>query len=177
MKTRTPGAGQPAPADQRNPGARWLALAISIAICFAAAGIGSWLTTPALHQWYPALRKPDWTPPNWIFAPVWTALYLSMAIAGWMVWRGRPSPYVAFALQIFALQLILNVLWSGLFFGLHAPGIALVEIAILWCAVAATVAAFHRISTVAAWILLPYLGWVGFAAILNFAIWQLNRVS
>jgi translocator protein len=157
-----------------SPRTKWLGLAVAVAICFAAAAIGSMLTMPALRDWYPTLDKPGWTPPNWIFGPVWTVLYLAMAVAAWMVWLRRSSSYVTSALILFAFQLVLNLAWSGLFFGLRAPGAALIEIVILWCAIAGTVASFRRISAAAGWILLPYLAWVGFAAALNFAIWQLN---
>jgi len=106
--------------------AGWGAAVVSIAVCFAAAGTGSLMTTPALRQWYPSLHKPAWTPPDGVFAPVWTVLYLTMAIAAWMVWRRRPSRDVAPALALFAVQLVLNVAWSGLFFGLHSPGAGLI---------------------------------------------------
>lgn len=153
---------------------KWLALIISIGLCFAAAGIGSLMTTPALRQWYPALHKPAWTPPDRVFAPVWTALYLSMAIAAWMVWLRRPWPEMTPAVGLFAVQLGLNVAWSALFFGLHSLAAGLVAIVLLWCAILAMGVAFHRVSALAGWILAPYLVWVSFAAALNFAIWRLN---
>ncbi len=154
--------------------AGWGALVVSIAVCCAAAGTGSLITTPALRHWYPSLHKPAWTPPDGVFAPVWTVLYLTMAIAAWMVWRRRPFRDVAPALALFAVQLVLNVAWSGLFFGLHSPRAGLIGIALLWCAIAATMVAFHRLTAPAGWILVPYLAWVSFAATLNFAVWRLN---
>lgn len=157
-----------------NRFSKWLALTISIAVCFACGTIGSLMTTPALHRWYPSLLKPAWTPPDGVFAPVWSVLYLTMAIAAWRVWLRRPSPEVAPALQLFGVQLVLNVGWSGLFFGLHSPRAGLLGIAVLWCAIAATIVAFHRVTAFAAWILVPYLAWVSFAAALNFTVWRLN---
>ena len=156
--------------------AGWTALAVSILICFAAAAIGAWLSALALRQWYSALKKPAWTPPDAVFGPVWSVLYLSMAIAAWLVWRRRSSHDVGFALGLFALQLVLNVAWSGLFFGLHSPATALIDIVFLWFAIAGTVAAFNRVSALSGWIMVPYLAWVSFAAVLNFAIWRLNRM-
>lgn len=152
----------------------WLALAIFVLVCFGAAGVGSSFTTPALDGWYVDLRKPAWNPPNWIFAPVWSALYLLMAIAAWLVWRKEGFRATGGAMALFAVQLILNIAWSALFFGLRSPGAALAEIAGLWVAIAATIAAFSRTSSLASWIMAPYLAWVSFAGALNFAIWRLN---
>ena len=154
---------------------KWTGLIIWIAICFAAAGVGALMTTPALREWYPRLNKPAWTPPNGVFGPVWTLLYASMGLAAWMVWLQRTSRDVTPALSIFAIQLILNVAWSGLFFGLHSPGAGLLAIVALWCAIAATILSFRRAVTFAGWILVPYLAWVSFAMALNFEIWRLNR--
>ena len=156
-------------------GEKWLALGIAVAICFAAAGAGAWITTPALRDWYPVLRKPQWTPPNGIFAPVWTLLYLGMAVAAWLVWLRRHSHKVALPLSLFAIQLVLNVAWSVVFFGLHSTAGGAIDIVLLWLAIAATWVSFRRASALAGWLILPYLGWVTFAAALNFAIWQLNR--
>ena len=154
---------------------KWVSLALWLAVCFAAAGMGSWITAPALRDWYPALRKPPWTPPDAIFAPVWTLLYLAMAIAAWLVWEQRDSEEVALPLSLFAIQLILNVAWSAIFFGLHSTGGGAIEIVVLWFAITATWLAFRRATAFASWLLLPYLGWVTFAAALNFAVWQLNH--
>jgi tryptophan-rich sensory protein len=152
----------------------WLVLAVFILVCFGAAGLGSWFTTPSLDSWYAGLRKPAWNPPNWIFGPVWTTLYLLMAIAAWLVWRRAGFTVGARALGIFAVQLALNVVWSVLFFGLHSPGAALIGIFLLWLGIAATMAAFRPIAPVAAWLLAPYLAWVTFAGALNATIWRLN---
>jgi len=129
-------------------------------------------TTPNIPNWYAGLAKPSWPPPSWIFGPVWTALYFSMAVAAWLVWR-KGNAWGPLAL--FAVQLVFNAAWSWLFFGLHSPGIAFVDILLLWIAIAATTMVFWRRSLVAGLLLGPYLTWVGFAAVLNFAIWRLNR--
>ncbi len=147
----------------------WLALVALIAICFAVAGIGGLVTTPSIPNWYAGLAKPSWTPPNWLFGPVWSVLYLSMAVAAWLVWRkGGRWPLV-----LFAAQLAFNAAWLWLFFGIHSPGAAFIDIVLLWIAIAVTTIAFWRRSVVAGLLFLPYLAWVSFAAVLNFAIWRL----
>ncbi|HEV2880524.1 MAG TPA: TspO/MBR family protein [Pyrinomonadaceae bacterium] len=158
--------------------AQWIGLACAVAVCFAAAGIGSLYTTPAIPVWYASLQKPAWNPPNWLFGPVWTLLYLSMAVAVWLVWRERGFASGAgggLPLALFAVQLILNALWSIIFFGWKRPGLALVEIFFLWAAIFATMLSFWRVSQIAAWLMWPYLMWVTFAGFLNLAIWKLNR--
>jgi translocator protein len=151
-----------------------IGLAVSVAICFGAAGLGSLLTTPSLGSWYATLQKPAWTPPNWIFGPMWSALYLAMAIAAWLVWRAAGFSGFKPVLSLFAVQLALNVCWSAIFFTLHRPGLAFAEIVLLWLMILLTVVAFRPLSRTAAWLMAPYLVWVGFAAALNFAIWRLN---
>ena len=153
---------------------KWIALAVFIGICFAAAACGAAFTRTALVEWYPMLRKPPWNPPDWIFGPVWTALYLMMAIAGWLIWLDRNISAVGLALGFFLLQLILNASWTGIFFGMRNPGAAFIEIVALWIAIAATIFQFAQIRSAAAWMLIPYLAWVTFAATLNFTIWRLN---
>jgi benzodiazapine receptor len=142
------------------------------AVCFGAAWLGSWFTRPALTPWYAELAKPSWTPPNWVFAPAWTTLFALMAIAGWLVWQRAGIGSIP--LKLFAIQLVLNVTWSGLFFGLKSPPAAMIEIVILWLAILATTIAFWRVDRLAGWLFLPYLVWVGYAAALNFSIWRLN---
>jgi benzodiazapine receptor len=151
-----------------------IGLAFSIAICFGAAGIGSLFTTPSIGEWYSALIKPPYTPPNWLFGPVWSALYLSMAIAVWLVWRRAGYSAARIALTLFAAQLVLNVCWSAIFFWAHRPGLAFAEIVLLWLLILATTVAFRPLSRAAAWLMVPYLLWVGFAALLNYSIWRLN---
>jgi translocator protein len=163
------------PETDRPASSKWVQLIIWMAICLAAAAIGTLMTTPGLREWYPSLNKPAWTPPNGVFAPVWTILYASMGLAAWMVWLQRASRNVAPAISIFVIQLILNVAWSGLFFGLHSSGAGLLTILSLWCAIAATIVIFHRTVALAGWILVPYLAWVSFALVLNVAIWRLNK--
>jgi tryptophan-rich sensory protein len=159
---------------ETKPQRPWLGLIAFIVLCFAAAGIGSAVTTPKIDGWYADLVKPTWNPPNWSFGPVWTVLYLAMAVAAWLVWRQKGWSDAKLPLSLFAVQLALNVLWSCLFFGLEKPGLAFAEILVLWAAIAATTAAFWHRSKLAGLSFLPYLGWVTFAAVLNFTIWRLN---
>ena len=144
-------------------------------ICFAAGAIGSAFTARAIPDWYVGLRKPTWTPPDWVFGPVWSALYLMMGLAAWLVWRKAGWTGATTALALFGVQLVLNVLWSALFFGLRAPGAAFVEIVILWAMIAATLVAFWQVTPLAGALFVPYLAWVAFAAALNLAVWRMNR--
>lgn len=149
-------------------------LIIAIAVSEMAGVIGSLFTMPAIQSgWYANIIKPTLNPPAWVFGPVWTTLFVLMGIAAFLVWK-KNDKKIKIALGIFIGQLVLNTLWSFVFFGLHNPGGALVEIVFLWFAILATIIAFFRISKPAAWLLLPYILWVSFAAYLNFAIWSLN---
>ncbi len=150
-------------------------LVLCIAVCFAAAAIGAAFTNPNVPGWYANLDKPAWTPPNRVFGPVWSFLYLLMGISAWQVWRRTGLRAAAVPLALFGIQLLLNAAWSGLFFGLRSPGAALIDILLLWCAILATMVAFRRRSALAGWLMLPYLAWVSFAVALNVAIWNLNR--
>lgn len=150
------------------------ALAGFVLLCFAVAGLGSLARTPALDGWYATLRKPSWTAPNWVFGSVWSLFYLGMAIAAWLIWRERARTRTNLLLFLFATQLVLNLFWSILFFGWQLPGPAFVEILLLWSAILATLVTFSRVSTLAAWLFVPYLVWVTFAAFLNLSILQLN---
>ena len=150
---------------------RWLALAGWLLLCFAAASLGA-VFMPG--EWYATLKKPSWNPPGWIFGPVWSAIYTMMAVAAWLVWKRGGFIAQRRPLAQFLAQLVLNAAWTPLFFGLHRPGIAFAEIVLLWLAIAATLAAFRPVSRVAAWLLAPYLLWVSFATMLNFALWRLN---
>lgn len=149
-------------------------LIVAILICFAAAGIGSLVTAPQIPGWYATLAKPAWTPLDWIFGPVWTLLYFMMAVAAWLVWRDAGIAGARLPLALFAVQLVLNSLWSVLFFGLQNPGAAAVEIVLLWGAILATQVAFWSRSRWAGGLLVPYLVWVSYATALNVAIWRLN---
>ncbi len=145
------------------------ALAIFVALVALAGWIGSRFQPGA---WYVALERPPLTPPSWLFGPVWSVLYLAIAVAGWRVWR-RPSGNGA--LTLWGAQLALNALWSYLFFGLQRPGVALIEIVVLLAAVVATTVAFRRRDRVAGRLFVPYLAWVAFATYLNAGFWWLNR--
>lgn len=147
-------------------------LVASIAICLGAGLVGAWLTRPALVPWYEGLSKPAWTPPNWLFGPAWTVLYVVMAVAAWLVWRR--IGLATFPMGLFFVQLLLNVEWSAVFFRSHAPGWAFLEIVVLWCAILLTAIAFGKTAPIAGWLMVPYLAWVSYAAALNFAIWRLN---
>jgi tryptophan-rich sensory protein len=137
--------------------------------------LGSFFTTPSITGWYQTLNKPEIAPPNWVFGPVWTTLFALMGIAAFLIWkRGWNRRDVKIALGIFIGQLALNTLWSILFFGVHSPGSAFIEIIFLWLAILATMIAFSKISKAAAWLLLPYIMWVSFAGYLNYLIWSLN---
>jgi benzodiazapine receptor len=151
-------------------------LAISIIISLAAGGIGVIFTSPAIGTWYAALNKPGFTPPNWLFGPAWTTLYILMGIAAFFVLRqGLLAPGVKLALLVFLVQLILNILWSVIFFGYHQLLGGIVVIVLLWIAILITLLRFWNISTVAGALLIPYLAWVTFASALNIAVWILNR--
>ncbi|MGC1710593.1 MAG: TspO/MBR family protein [Methyloceanibacter sp.] len=149
-----------------------LVLVAFVGACFLAAATGA-VFPPG--DWYERLAKPSWRPPNWLFAPVWTVIYLTIAVSGWLVWRKYGFAGATLPLAIYLVQLILNASWSPIFFGMHRPDLAFVEVVMLWLSIIATIAAFHRLNAAAAWLLLPYLTWVTFAATLNFAIWRLNR--
>lgn len=153
-----------------------LKLIASIITCELAGIIGSFFTTPSVATWYQTLVRPALNPPAWVFGPVWITLYALMGVAAFLVWRaGLAHARVKIALAIFAVQLVLNTLWSIIFFGLHSPGGALIDIAALWIAIVLTIVAFAKISRPAAWLLVPYLAWVSFATYLNYAIWMLNK--
>lgn len=154
-----------------------LKLIISLIIPQLAGGLGSYFTIGSVKDWYPALVKPALNPPAWIFAPVWTTLFVLMGISLFLIWKSDPpvAPKERRrGIILFSIQLALNTLWSIIFFGMQNPGGALVEIIFLWLAILATIIAFAKISRSAAWFLLPYILWVSFAAYLNYAIWLLN---
>ncbi len=149
-----------------------LGLTAFVFMCFGVSALGGRAAATALPEWYPALRKPSWTPPGWVFGPVWTMLYPLVAVAGWLAWReGRAR----FGSLVYLLQLALNGAWPWLFFAERRIDLALACVVALWVAILVTVLAFWRASRTAAILLLPYLAWVGFAAALNHAIWVLSR--
>ncbi|MEJ2306479.1 MAG: tryptophan-rich sensory protein [candidate division WOR-3 bacterium] len=160
---------------QRSKIGEVLILFSSIIICQLAGIIGSIFTTPAIPTWYANINKPTFRPPNWVFAPVWTTLFLLMGIALFLIWRkGLNEKDIKIAIAVFAFQLVLNTLWSFLFFGLESPFAAFIEIIFLWVAILASIILFFRISRLAGALLIPYILWVSFASILNFSIWRLN---
>lgn len=150
-------------------------LIVAIAVSELAGIVGSVFTFSAIPTWYATLVKPTLNPPSWIFGPVWTTLYALMGIAAFLVWKkGWDRKDVRKALAVFGLQLILNASWSIVFFGLHSPLWALVNIALMWLAIIWTMTLFYKISKPAMWLLVPYILWVSFAAYLNYSIWILN---
>ncbi len=150
-------------------------LLTSLALCQGAGAVGGWATAASLREWYPLLRKPWFTPPNWLFPVAWTLFFLLMGIALFLVWsQGSSTPGVAPALAIFGVHLVLNMLWSVFFFTLRSPGWALVELVLFWLSIVASILAFAPVSRAAAWLLVPYLVWVTFAGLLNWSIWRLN---
>ena len=153
---------------------RWLALAVFVLLCFGVAGVESWMTRPEIGGWYAGIRKPSWNPPNWIFGPVWTALYAMMAVAGWLVWQLEPGIIRTRALWLFAVQLALNFVWSPVFFNWHRPDWAAGVISLLWLSIGSFIVAAWAVSKWATWLFVPYWLWVSFAAALNFTIWKLN---
>ncbi len=153
-----------------------LRLVASIIVCELAGAAGAIFTVRKIPTWYANLKKPSFRPPNWLFAPVWTALYLLMGIAAFLVWQeGLDDRGVQVALAVFLGQLALNVLWSAVFFGLESPLGGLAVIVLLWGAILTTIIQFAKFSTGAAFLLVPYILWVSFAAVLNGAIYILNR--
>jgi tryptophan-rich sensory protein len=151
-------------------------LLVAISIPLLVGGISGFATARGVQDWYPSLIKPSFNPPAWVFGPVWTLLYLLMGTAAFLVWQKGPDrELVRAALGMFALQLVLNGLWSVFFFGMRLPGVAFAEILLLWVSIAITAFLFWRSVPSAGLLLLPYLAWVSFAAVLNGSIWLLNR--
>lgn len=151
-----------------------LGLLVFLGVCFAVSGLGGLITAQSVGTWYQELAKPAFNPPDWIFAPVWTTLYLLMAIAAWRVWRQAGWRDGRAALAAFGVQLALNLGWSATFFGLRMPGSAFVVVLLLLAAIAATMRLFWTEDRLAGLLLAPLLVWVGFATLLNAAIWRLN---
>ena len=151
-----------------------LDLVAFLVLCLAVSGIGAAVTATSVGTWYQALHKPTFNPPDWLFAPVWTTLYILMAIAGWRVWRQAGFETGRKALTVFVVQLALNLAWSFIFFGQQRIGLALIEIAILLLVIIATTVLFWRIDRWAGVLFLPYVLWVAFATVLNASLWWLN---
>jgi tryptophan-rich sensory protein len=151
-------------------------LVISIAIPVAVGAISGFFTISGVESWYQTIAKPSWNPPNWIFGPVWTTLYILMGIALYLIWKSESSDILKkTAIALFSVQLILNFFWSLIFFNQHQVGWALAEIIMMWVVILLTIFAFANVNKTAAWLLVPYIAWVSFATILNYTIWQLNK--
>jgi len=150
-------------------------LAASVVVCLLAGFIGAFFTTPSIPAWYASLAKPTFSPPNWLFAPVWTTLYILMGVAFFLVWRkSAKNKNFKISAALFALQLFLNVLWSAVFFGMHSLAGGLAVIILLWLAILANIIWFWRSSRAAGALMVPYIAWVSFAAFLNYVVWTLN---
>jgi benzodiazapine receptor len=156
---------------------QWLLLAGLVVLCEGIGFLGGRWTGPEIPRWYRTLTKPSFNPPSWIFAPVWTTLYLLMAIAAWLVFKTPASSARTLGLSLFVVQLALNLAWSWIFFRKHAIGAAAIEVALLWCSIGATTIAFSLVSTAGAFLMAPYWAWVTFASILNASIWRLNPTA
>jgi benzodiazapine receptor len=154
---------------------RWLPLGLFFLLALGAAALGGLATATSVNTWYPTLRKPEWNPPSWIFRPVWTFLYVLMAVATWRAWRIGDTVAARRTVSLYSAQLTLSILWSILFFGLRQPGAALVDIVVLWGVLLVILVRFWHLDRLAAMLWAPVVAWVSFAAILNAAIWSLNR--
>lgn len=150
----------------------WGVLAAWLLACYLTAAVGS--AAGSGGPWYDALDKPAFNPPSWVFGPVWTVLYGMMGVAAWVAWRERRHPLRTLALALFAVHLVLNGAWSWLFFGMRRLDLAFAEIVVLWSAILALVLLFWRIRPLAGALLVPYVAWVSFAAVLNFTLWRMN---
>ena len=150
-------------------------LILSIAIPLAVGFTSSFFTITGVGSWYQTIQLPSWNPPDWIFGPVWTTLYMMMGIAFYLIWKANTTRNQKnYAILMFVLQLIFNFFWSFIFFNQHEPGWAFTEIVALWILILVTIFTFAKINNIAAWLLVPYISWVSFAAILNYTIWKLN---
>jgi len=152
-------------------------ITIVVIICLAVGYLSGMVTRASITTWYPTLVKPSFNPPNWIFAPVWTSLYVMMGVAAGLIWNQITTQKAAVtkALQFFTIQLVLNALWSYLFFGLHNLMLATIEVVLLWLMIFETYSQFAKINKTASYLMLPYLAWVSFASVLTASIWWLNR--
>ena len=172
MKGKT---ARPKKVSVKKPAFAWLPLLGWIALCEAAGIIGSFFTVQAIPTWYAVLVKPSFSPPNWLFGPVWTMLYMLMGIAAYRVWRlGTNKPAVKAAVSLFLVHLFFNAIWSILFFGAKNIPLAFVDISIIWVTLIVLIFRFKKLDRTSAYLLLPYLAWVSFATVLNYSYWLLN---
>lgn len=148
---------------------------LAVAIPLLVGGTSGFFTVTGIESWYQTIQKPAWNPPNYIFGPVWTTLYALMGIPLFLVWKSTgPQAIKKTAILLFAVQLVFNFFWSIIFFKLQQPGWAFLEMIGLWLFILLTILAFSKVDKIAAWLLVPYISWVSFAAILNYTIWKLN---
>ena len=153
-----------------------LKLTASILVCLLAGGLGTIFTIPSIPTWYASLNKPVFSPPNYLFGPVWTILYILMGISFFLIWKkGIKNKKVRNAIYVFGIQLALNTIWSPIFFGAKNLLLSLIVIIAMWIYIVKTIGVFSKISKVASYLLYPYLAWVSFASILNFSVWFLNK--
>jgi translocator protein len=160
--------------ERRNSRVRWLMLVFFLLVSYSASAVGSIFTETGPDSWYATLEKPLWNPPSWVFGPVWGVLYALIGLAGWFAWRETGFKGARAAFTFYFIQIALNAGWTFVFFGLEAPGAAFFEILVLWFFILITLLSFLRIRSLAGALFVPYLGWVTFAAALNFAIWRMN---
>jgi benzodiazapine receptor len=160
--------------QSRKSKRRWVPLVLFVGSCLLVGGLGGYVTAPAIEGWYAGIQKPAWTPPDAVFGPVWSALYICMGVAGWLVWRGPVRPARSRALAIWGAQLLLNFIWTPLFFGLRSPALASADILLLWALIGAFILSARRLSPPAVVLFLPYWIWVSYATALTVAIWRLN---
>lgn len=153
---------------------RWIALVGFVTLNFLAAAVGGWLSAGAVGGWYRTILKPEWSPPDWVFGPVWTTLYVMIGVAGWHVWQREPSSQRTRALWLYAMQWVCNAAWTPLFFGIHRMDLAAFDILLLWLLIGGFAWVARRVSVPASVLFLPYLGWVTFAAVLNATLWHMN---
>ncbi len=158
----------------KTPIQRAVGMMVVVVVTLCAGLIGNLLSADAITTWYAGLDKPSWNPPNWLFGPVWTILYVLMGVAAYQVWERVKDSSRRAALVVYGVQLVLNASWSIIFFAFRQPGIAFGEIVVMWVAILATIILFWRVRPLAGVLLLPYIAWVTFASALNFAVWQLN---
>lgn len=154
----------------------WIKLVISIALPLGIGAVAGMFTASEISGWYQTINKPSWQPPNWVFGPVWTVLYVMMGVAFYLVWITDSQPgRKRMAITLWIVQLVFNFFWSFIFFKQHQIDWALAEILLLWFFILLTILAFSRISPVAAWLMVPYISWVSFASLLTYTIYQLNQ--
>ena len=149
-------------------------LVFFLTVCLGVSAVGGWITQTSVNDWYQTLAKPPMNPPDWVFAPTWITLYVMMAVAGWRVWLRPENSLRRMAMVAFAIQLMLNLIWSFIFFGAKSPGFAAIEIVLLWISILITLLLFWRIDRFAGWMMCPYVLWVSFAIYLNISIVLLN---